>query len=1552
VNTFEITIERRNGDAWPVVVVQTQPGSFLPVRTEGILQLDVAAVSREFDPRAYGEALGSALFVGQVRDAFTRGLTAARDSSDKSLRVLLFVEADDLRGLHWERTCAWIDQKLDFLSLHQQTPLSLYQPSQTDRRFPPIGRRDLRALVLVAAPSDMSAHLELAEFDVAATVAGIRTALAPIPNDVLATAAGASGPPTLAALLERVVAERYTMLHIVCHGAVAPDGETILFLPGDDGSPVTGTVFLERLERIGESHGLPQFCFLCTCDSAAPQAETGFGGLAQRLVRELGMPSVLAMTGRISISTAQEFSTAYYLRLREHGEPDRALPEALVSLQGRFDATVPALMSRLGGRPMFSDTADRPLTDLELVDGLDRLPTLFTERAPILIEPLEQASARIRQTLGSDQPQLTVEREAQLLNVRAWCDDVVTVGFEKLALGAEVPAYDSRCPFKGMAAFREADREFFFGREPEVARLAGLLGEHPFLAVLGASGSGKSSLVMAGLLPTLKIKAAVLTPSAEPAARLEQSLASEPDLVVIDQFEELFTLCRDEGQRRAFIERVLALAGTKRVVLTMRADFWGECAPYAELKAEMLAHQELIPPMDGQELRRAMELQAAAVGLRFEADLANTLLDEVQGEPGAMPLLQHALLELWKRRHGRWLRADEYRAIGGVRQAIAHTADEIYSSLEPADRERMQDIFVRLTRLDDESGEDDPARDTRRRVDADELVPAGSDPAATRAMVARLADARLVVTSMNPASGVQEVEVAHEALIRYWPLLKRWLDDGRSNLRLREGIRDAARQWEAGRRSDELIAHRGSRLEDAVRLSREPRFAFNALEQAYVDAALNAQRRELDAARAQRRRRLIFAVVVPGLTLIAIIVSVLAVQANQARRQAEALRLSGDARAAFDSRIDLGLLLAREAAAHSDDLQVQAATLVGLTQGPGPRRFDATGDSITDGQLDRLGSHAVLLRSDSTTLWDVGQQSASATIAGAAAAVAISGDGSTIALARPAGVEIRSWDSPAAPRVTCPVAGNLERVQLSERGDLVVAVTVDREAEPPRSRVTAMATTDCRETLSSDINGLVVAVELDAVDERIALGTEEAGAVVLDAKSGEAAAELLPADLSIRAVALADQDRIAAITSDGDVLLWNSHAGGEPVRSIHVYDTSGTSIRFRPDGSLLTSSLDGQMRVVDPSNQGSPTGPPLRALPDLDYGGGVGMLDVAATEDGAITVDPSGRIVQWDLSGLPPLGPQLVSGVRIDLIEAMAGGSLLAAGANTVWLLDAAGNSLGKKEGLDATALGSRDDTFALGTSSGEILVGSGTLDSLHPVGEKFSSAVSGVAILPDGMVVAVDSDGLMSTTGPSPGASSNRDLAVGITSMATNGSLVFMGATDGRVRVANAMDASKPILQGVGHTAMVTSIAVSPDGRLVASGSDDRSIRLWNVDGSGGLNWVRTLIGHSDKVTTLAFSRDGRWLASSGEDHQVIVWDVDSGTGIGDPIAVSGVPGVDFAVTTERKLLVTTDGLAEWDMWPEAWSRIACSIIGDRSFDGAESQRYLRGERASGRCD
>jgi Novel STAND NTPase 1 len=233
----------------------------------------------------------------------------------------------------------------------------------------------------------------------------------------------------------------------------------------------------------------------------------------------------------------------------------------------------------------------------------------------------------------------------------------------------------------------------------------------------------------------------------------------------------------------------------------------------------MQAHQELIPPMTATELRRVIELQAKAVGLRFEADLGATILEDVQGEPGAMPLLQHALRELWRRRRGRWLRSEEYRAIGGVKKAVTHTAEDVYQRLSAQDRGPAREIFLRLTRVDDAAESSEP-RDTRQRLRLEDLIRSGDDPARTKALVKRLADegARLVVTSADPLSGAEEVEVAHEALIRHWPRLREWLEDDRASLRLRQAIGQAALEWHRNADDPSYLVHRGRRLDQAESL--------------------------------------------------------------------------------------------------------------------------------------------------------------------------------------------------------------------------------------------------------------------------------------------------------------------------------------------------------------------------------------------------------------------------------------------------------------------------------------------------------------------------------------------------------------------------------------------------------------------------------------------------------------------------------------------------------------------------------------------------------------
>jgi WD40 repeat protein len=856
MHTFIINVQRRLESRWPVVVEHTANGVFLPVRDEGVFEPppdtgpDLEAFKNRLaalpSPKEYGTLLGQAVFQGAVRDAFLEALTR----SEGRLHVLVFVEEPELQSLHWERLCAPLDKHWDFLALDRRVPFSLYLPSLIDWRFRPIGRLDLKALVLVASPEDPEGKWRLAPFDVGRTVAAVRAALGKIPCDVLARAEGAIGRPTLDALCDRIVGGPYTLLHLVSHGRQqAQGGETILYLATDDNrvAPVNGTSLLDRLGRLRGKRGLPHFAFLAACETATAETAGTLGSLAQRLVRDLGMPAVLAMSDQVSVTTAQALTEGFYGRLWEHGEVDLALSEACAGLAGKHDVNVPVLYSRLEGRALFSESlTDRALTPAEINQGVSQAAALLGRRAPVLLEPFERQAAALRASADeSGGPPTAAVKEAgeqALATLNRLCERALDQTFIAVALGKPPLPYDDRCPFRGLYAFRPSDREFFFGREALVDRLRSRLADSNFLAVLGPSGSGKSSLVLAGLVPALLAERkgltwAYLTPGDDPVQILGASLAVNKDasLFVVDQFEELFTLCPDEGKRRAFLAELLKLQRDRWVVLTMRADFWGECAPYRELAALMQARQELVAPLDADELRRAMEKQALHVGLRFEADLSTTILEEVQGEPGAMPLLQHALLELWKRRHGRWLQAEEYRAIGGVRKAIAQTAEAVYRDLPPGDQERVRDVFLRLTKVGDE-------RDNRQRVLLSELTPAGQNAAETHRLVKRLADegVRLLVSGVSAATGREEVEVAHEALIQYWPRLREWLDQRRDLLRIRQAVSQAARDWDQNRRDRTFLLHRARRLEAAQALRANAILPLTKLELDYLDACRKA----------------------------------------------------------------------------------------------------------------------------------------------------------------------------------------------------------------------------------------------------------------------------------------------------------------------------------------------------------------------------------------------------------------------------------------------------------------------------------------------------------------------------------------------------------------------------------------------------------------------------------------------------------------------------------------------------------------------------------------
>lgn len=964
MSTLELTIQhrRQKENWWPVTAHQSGSDTSLPTSREGKLHLDLDELYNQATHRAYGTYLGQALFQDEIWHTFVQAQNISEQKGEV-LRVLLSIEDDELRHLHWERLCVKVNNWWNFLLLNQRAPFSLYLPSPVDHRFPLIGRRGLKALVVVSNPQNLNEY-NLSPIDEAAIISNIQAALGEIPYDILAANSESIGPPTLDELCRQLSKEQYSLLHIVAHGQYGQkkQEEMAIHLVNHDNNvdSVPASRFMERLATVQK---LPRFVFLAACEGGTP--ETAMEGLAQQLVRELGIPAVVAMTEKVSIQTVKLLTSEFYQHLYKHGQVDLALAEATAHFAGRSDVAVLALYSRLGDRPLFSDTLDRALTPQEIEYGLDTLEVLLEDRAPSLLTKFKEQAYILRSTLRIEDAALTAEgreqRNKAQESINKTCESVIEVTFNGLAIGSKIPPYNPRCPFPGLSAFHAEDREFFFGREALVGELIEKLHHHNFLVILGPSGSGKSSVIRAGLIPALReqtksLQVEIFVPGKEPKAKLDAALQRlnedhngvDTRLLVVDQFEELFTLTPHE-KRQPFLDHLLAQPSLSfKIILIMRADFLGECVHYSNLRNLVQEHQELIGPMTTDELRTVMDKQAEAVGLRFEEDLSHRILEEVSNEPGKMPLLQYALSEMWKRRHGRWLRREAYRELGGVTKAIAKTADEIYEKLEPEEQNRMKNIFIRLTRLDEERIYSEERRDTRWRVPFEDLVaPARSDPTPTRDLVRRLAGegARLVVTTVNEVTGREEVEVAHEALIQHWPRLRDWLDDDREGVYTHKRLYRNAQEWQQNGRQSSYLYLEG-RLENAILWIEKTHPELNALEQEFLDASkaeqkqlkteqqkqkeerqrLEQQKAEQEK-RAKQRTRIIWIVVaILAIALVVIgIVSWLYRETLNAKSETDAVKLALASANQLNINYDLALLLAIESARESESLETNTA---------------------------------------------------------------------------------------------------------------------------------------------------------------------------------------------------------------------------------------------------------------------------------------------------------------------------------------------------------------------------------------------------------------------------------------------------------------------------------------------------------------------------------------------------------------------------------------------------------------------------------------------------
>ncbi|MGE5635542.1 MAG: hypothetical protein ACM3UV_01185, partial [Nocardioidaceae bacterium] len=946
--------------------------------------------------------------------------------------------------------------------------------------------------------------------------------------------------------------------------------------------------------------------------------------------------------------------------------------------------------------------------------------------------------------------------------------------------GAPLPAV---CPFLGLATFDGAHAEYFFGRERLVAELVARLVGSPVLAVVGPSGSGKSSAVRAGLLPALASGVLpgsegwpqrLMRPGAHPLAELSRTLpqGSPRALLVVDQFEEVFTACRDERERTGFLDALVALAEDRdrpvQLVLAMRADFYGRCAAHDRLARLVAANQVLVGPMRHDELRRAIEEPARRVGLRVEPSLTDALIGDVLDEPGGLPLLSTALLEQWREREGRVMRRDGYERTGGVHGAVGRLAERTYARLSEPERVAARRILLRLAHAGEEE-----ATFVRRRVPLDELDRERDEH--TTSALAALTESRLVTADEGT------LEVAHEALLQAWPRLREWLEEDVEGRRLHQHLIHAARDWEAaGREPGEL--YRGARLASTLDWVGGHEGDLNELEREFLDASRAEAEREAERQRRENRRLRASLAGLAALLALAVVAGVVALgqrgEARDAALAADAQRLGAEARG--EGRLDRALLLARAAVDLDDSTATRSNLLSVLLRNPAALGvvdygWPLYGAALSpDGRLMALGAESgVATVYDAATRRPFGRPYRF--LAGLIQNVRFSPDGETLAV------------SSMNPRDTASGLVDLIEPRSGERR-LRVELPAFREPAPfvyadvafPRRR---------RDLLVLNVHGASPDGPASVL-YRVDPGT---GAVKGRLRLGRHSSALYASQPG-------ERERLF-VTSAGDNRTWEvDPARLRVLRSVPVGDIAGV---VSPDGRLFAlGSQRGGVRLLE-----------LRsgAVRRLRGGHDGAVIRMRFTPDARtlVTTGQDGDVIAWDVE-------------RGTVAQRFAGHS-------------------GEVQGLDLSGDGRTMITAATDTRA--ILwdlAGDRRLDGRFTVGRRFDvfQTPRGIAVSPDGQTLALThSDGevdLVDTRTLRRRASLRAiDGNAASVDFSPDGRLLAVTGEGGRLRLWNARTLA-PAGELRGMRAYSQAVAFSPDGRLVAAAEagvrEPRPLRVWDV--------------------------------------------------------------------------------------------------------------------------